>query len=86
MSEVSRQDVEKQVVLYRRCSENGEYLELHGGRRDAGDTLVHEIGWEQTQRVLRYNRLKITMNAYSHVSTGRIAEDAGDASDQADNQ
>jgi hypothetical protein len=27
-------------------SENGEYLELHGGRRGAGDTLVREVGWE----------------------------------------
>jgi integrase len=65
-------------------TENGEYLELHGGRRGAGDTLVREAGWEQAQRLLRHKSPETTMNAYSHISAGEIAEDAGDAFDQAD--
>jgi integrase len=66
--------------------ENGEYLELHGGRRGAGDTLVREAGWEQAQRLLRHKSPETTMNAYSHISAGEIAKDAGDAFDQADSQ
>ena len=65
-------------------SENGEYLELHGGRRGAGDTLVREVGWEQAQRLLRHQSPETTMNAYSHISAGEIADDASDAFDQAD--
>ena len=65
-------------------TENGEYLELHGGRRGAGDTLVREVGWEQAQRLLRHKSPETTMNAYSHISAAEIAEDAGDAFDQAD--
>jgi integrase len=67
-------------------TENGEYLELHGGRRGAGDTLVREVGWEQAQRLLRHQSPETTMNAYSHISAGEIAEDASDAFDQADGQ
>ncbi len=67
-------------------SENGEYLELHGGRRGASDTLVREVGWEQTQRLLRHQSPETTMNAYSHISAGEIAEDASDAFDEADGQ
>jgi integrase len=67
-------------------TESGEYLELHGGRRGAGDTLVREVGWEQAQRLLRHKSPETTMNAYSHISAGEIAEDAGDAFDQADNK
>jgi integrase len=66
--------------------ENGEYLELHGGRRGAGDTLVREVGWEQAQRLLRHQSPETTMNAYSHISAGEIAEDASDAFDEADGQ
>jgi integrase len=65
---------------------NGEYLELHGGRRGAGDTLVREVGWEQAQRLLRHKSPETTMNAYSHISAGEIAEDAGDAFEEADSQ
>lgn len=65
-------------------TESREYLELHGGRRGAGDTLVREVGWEQAQRLLRHKSPETTMNAYSHISAGEIAEDAGDAFDQAD--
>jgi hypothetical protein len=67
-------------------SESGEYLELHGGRRGAGDTLVREVGWEQAQRLLRHQSPETTMNAYSHISAGEIAEDASDAFDEADGQ
>ena len=67
-------------------SENGEYLELHGGRRGAGDTLVREVGWEQAQRLLRHQSPETTMNAYSHISASEIAEDASDAFDEADSQ
>ena len=67
-------------------SANGEYLELHGGRRGAGDTLVREVGWEQAQRLLRHQSPETTMNAYSHISAGEIAEDASDAFDQTDSQ
>jgi len=28
-------------------TDSGEYLELHGGRRGAGDTLAREVNWEQ---------------------------------------
>jgi integrase len=65
-------------------TDNGEYLELHGGRRGAGDTLIREVGWEQAQRLLRHKSPETTMSAYSHISAGEIAEDAGDAFDQAD--
>jgi integrase len=65
-------------------TDNGEYLELHGGRRGAGDTLVREVGWEQAQRLLRHKSPETTMSAYSHISAGEIAEDAGDAFDKAD--
>jgi integrase len=64
--------------------ESGEYLELHGGRRGAGDTLVREVGWEQAQRLLRHKSPETTMNAYSHISAGEIAEDATDAFNQTD--
>jgi integrase len=67
-------------------TESGEYLELHGGRRGAGDTLVREVGWEQAQRLLRHQSPETTMNAYSHISAGEIADDASDAFDQADGQ
>ena len=67
-------------------SENGEYLELHGGRRGAGDTLVREVGWEQAQRLLRHQSPETTMNAYSHISAGEIADDATTAFEEADNQ
>jgi integrase len=67
-------------------TENGEYLELHGGRRGAGDTLVREVGWEQAQRLLRHKSPETTMNAYSHISAGEIAENAGDAFEEADDQ
>jgi integrase len=67
-------------------SENGEYLELHGGRRGAGDTLVREVGWEQAQRLLRHQSPETTMNAYSHISAGKIADDASDAFEEADGQ
>ena len=67
-------------------SENGEYLELHGGRRGAGDTLVREVGWEQAQRLLRHQSPETTMNAYSHISAGEIADDATTAFKEADNQ
>jgi integrase len=67
-------------------TDNGEYLELHGGRRGAGDTLVREAGWEQAQRLLRHQSPETTINAYSHISAGEIAEDASDAFDQADGQ
>ena len=65
-------------------TEEGEYLELHGGRRGAGDTLVREVGWEQAQRLLRHQSPETTMNAYSHISAGEIAEDASDAFDETD--
>ena len=67
-------------------SANGEYLELHGGRRGAGDTLVREVGWEQAQRLLRHQSPETTMNAYSHISAGEIADDATTAFEEADNQ
>jgi integrase len=67
-------------------SESGEYLELHGGRRGAGDTLVREVGWEQAQRLLRHQSPETTMNAYSHISAGEIADDASDAFEQTDGQ
>jgi integrase len=67
-------------------SESGEYLELHDGRRGAGDTLVREVGWEQAQRLLRHQSPETTMNAYSHISASEIAEDASDAFDEADGQ
>ena len=65
-------------------SENGEYLELHGGRRGAGDTLVREIGWEHAQRLLRHQSPETTMDAYSHIRAGEIAEEATDAFNQTD--
>ena len=65
-------------------TEAGEYLELHGGRRGAGDTLVREVGWEAAQRLLRHKSPETTMDVYLHISAGEIAEDAGDAFNEAD--
>lgn len=65
-------------------AEAGEYLELHGGRRGAGDTLVREKGFEQAQQLMRHNSPQTTTDAYSHISASEIAEDAGDAFEQAD--
>jgi integrase len=65
-------------------TDSGEYLELHGGRRGAGDTLVREVGWEQAQRLLRHQSPETTMNAYSHISAGEIANDASDAFEETD--
>ncbi|WP_276302642.1 tyrosine-type recombinase/integrase [Halorussus lipolyticus] len=66
-------------------TENGEYLELHGGRRGAGDTLVREKGWEQAQNHLLHADPKTTMDAYSHISAEETAEEATDAFENADN-
>ena len=66
--------------------DNREYLELHGGRRGAGDTLVRETGWEQAQRLLRHKSPETTMNAYSHINAAEIADDASSAFEEADNQ
>ncbi|MFC4553574.1 MULTISPECIES: tyrosine-type recombinase/integrase [Halorussus] len=65
-------------------TENGEYLELHGGRRGAGDTLVREKGWEQAQRHLLHADPKTTMDAYSHISAEEVADEASDAFEQTD--
>lgn len=43
-------------------TEAGEYLELHGGRRGAGDTLVREVGREAAQRLLRHESPETTRN------------------------
>ncbi|WP_135855181.1 tyrosine-type recombinase/integrase [Halorussus salinus] len=65
-------------------TDDGEYLELHGGRRGAGDTLVREKGWEQAQKHLLHADPKTTMDAYSHISAEETAEEAGEAFDEAD--
>lgn len=65
-------------------TEAGEYLELHGGRRGAGDTLVREIGWEAAQQLLRHKSPETTMDAYSHISASEVADDAGSAFEKAD--
>ena len=64
----------------------GEYLELYGGRRGAGDTLVREVGWKAARRLLRHKSPETTMDAYSYISASEIAEDAGDAFNEADRQ
>lgn len=64
--------------------ENDEYLEFHGGRRGAGDTLVCEIGWEQAQRLRHYRNSEISMNAYSCISAGEVTEEASDLFDRID--
>jgi len=64
--------------------EDGEYLELHGGRRGAGDTLVRQKGWEQAQKHLLHADPKTTMDAYSHISAEETAEEAGEAFDETD--
>ena len=65
--------------------DNGEYLELHGDRRGAGDTLVREADWEQAQHLLRHKNPETSMNAYSHIGAAEIADDASSAFDEADN-
>lgn len=57
----------------------GEYLEPHGGRRGAGDTLVREVGWEAAQNLLRHNSPEVTIEAYSRISASETAESAGEA-------
>ncbi|WP_158059634.1 tyrosine-type recombinase/integrase [Halorussus halophilus] len=65
-------------------TESGEYLELHGGRRGAGSTLVRQKGWEQAQKHLLHADPKTTMDAYSHISAEETAEAAGEAFDEAE--
>lgn len=62
----------------------GEYLEPHGGRRGAGDTLVREVGWEAAQNLLRHNSPEVTIDAYSHISASETAESAGEAFEKTD--
>lgn len=64
--------------------DDGEYLEPHGGRRGAGDTLVREKGFEAAQRLLRHQNPETTMKSYSHISASEVADDASDAFEQAD--
>jgi integrase len=65
-------------------TDDGEYLELHGGRRGAGDTLVREKGWEQAQKHLLHADPKTTMDAYSHISAEETADEASEAFENAD--
>ncbi|UPV76796.1 phage integrase SAM-like domain-containing protein (plasmid) [Halorussus limi] len=65
-------------------TEDGEYLELHGGRRGAGDTLVRRKGWEQAQKHLLHADPKTTMEAYSHISAEETADEASEAFDESD--
>ncbi len=65
-------------------TDDGEYLELHGGRRGAGDTLVREKGWEQAQKHLLHADPKTTMDAYSHISAEETAEEASEAFENTD--
>lgn len=65
-------------------TEDGEYLELHGGRRGAGDTLVREKGFEKAQQLMRHNNPQTTTDSYSHISASEVAEDAGEAFEDAD--
>jgi integrase len=65
-------------------SESGEYLEPHGGRHGAGDTLVREVGWEAAQDLLRHKSPETTMDTYSHIEASETAAAAGAAFDRVD--
>lgn len=65
-------------------TQSGEYLELHGGRHGAGDTIVRELGWEAAQNLLRHNNPEVTMKTYSHIEASETAEAAGEAFDRVD--
>lgn len=65
-------------------TEAGEYLELHGGRRGAGGTLVREKGWEQAQKHLLHADPKTTMEAYENISAEETADEATEAFENAD--
>ena len=57
----------------------GEYLEPHGGRHGAGDTLVREVGWEAAQDLLRHKSPETTMDTYAHIDASETAAQAGRA-------
>lgn len=64
----------------------GEYLELHGGRRGAGTTVIREKGWEHGQELLRHASPETTMESYSDLATKEVTEDASEAFEEADGE
>lgn len=64
--------------------EDDEYLELHGGRRGAGGTLVREKGWADAQKHLLHADPKTTMDAYENISAEETADAATEAFENAD--
>ena len=65
-------------------TENGEYLELHGGRRGAGAALVRTKGLEWAQKHLKHANPETTMDSYEDITAEETAKEAGEAFDELD--
>jgi len=65
-------------------TEDGEYLELHGGRRGAGGALVRTKGVTAAQKHLLHADPKTTMDSYEDITAEETAEEAGEAFDELD--
>ncbi|WP_135823735.1 tyrosine-type recombinase/integrase [Halorussus ruber] len=66
-------------------TEDGEYLELHGGRRGAGGALLRTKGLEWAQKHLKHANPDTTMKAYENITAEETAKEAGEAFDELDN-
>lgn len=65
-------------------TENGEYLELHGGRRGAGGALIRSKGVAEAQNHLLHADPKTTTDSYEDITAEETAEAAGEAFDEID--
>ena len=65
-------------------TDNGEYLELHGGRRGAGAALVRTKGLEWAQKHLKHANPRTTMDAYENITAEETAKEAGEAFEELD--
>lgn len=65
-------------------TEEGEYLELHGGRRGAGGVLVRQEGVVRAQKHLLHADPKTTMEAYEDITAEETAEIATEAFENSD--
>lgn len=65
-------------------ADDGDYLELHGGRRGAGGALVRTRGLEWAQKLLNHANPETTMKAYENISAEETAKEAGEAFDELD--
>jgi len=64
---------------------NGDYLELHGGRRGVGEVLVRQFGYAAAARYLDNSEEQVR-EAYQHIEAAERADMATEAFSQTDNR